>query len=118
LADCDSISQGQLREEQIILCDPANLPPAMVDLQLKLAEGRTPSTVQFSPSPDASLTLVRAGLGVAVLPDILVEEQDALTAVPLLDAPALSFGLYYKSHPGDGILKRFAQIARENMTEK
>jgi DNA-binding transcriptional LysR family regulator len=115
LAQNEMLSPEQLRTETLILCDPLSLSTQVAAMQLKLAEGRSPAEVHFSSSVDASIVLALAGFGAAILPDILVPPGDALTKVPIVDAPAVPLGLFYKPHPGDDLLKQFARIARTHM---
>jgi DNA-binding transcriptional LysR family regulator len=55
-----------------------------------------------------------AGFGAAILPDILLPSSQELTKIPISDAPTVPLGMFYKSHPGDDLVRRFAQIARKN----
>lgn len=58
--------------------------------------------------------LTSVSFGLAVLPELLVpRDRDHLTVLELKDAPALTFGIYYKPFTGDGLLKEFLQIAKQ-----
>jgi DNA-binding transcriptional LysR family regulator len=114
LAQWDTITAELLREEKIILCDPLSLSPKIIEMQLKLAEGRSPTDIHFTSSIDAAVVMALAGFGTAILPDILLPSSQELTKIPISDAPTVTMGMFYKSHPGDDLVRRFAQIARKN----
>jgi DNA-binding transcriptional LysR family regulator len=113
LAQWDAMTAELLREEKIILCDPLSLSPKIVEMQLKLAEGRGPTEIHFASSIDAAIVMALAGFGTAILPDILLPSSPELIKIPIPDAPAVSLGMFYKSHPGDDLVRRFTQIARQ-----
>jgi DNA-binding transcriptional LysR family regulator len=115
LSRWESLTAQQLRKEPIILCDPLGLSPKITEMQLKLAEGRSPTDLHFSSSVDAAVVMAMAGFGAAILPEtLLAHSGDELARVPIEDAPSVSLGLFYKAHPGDELVRRFAQIAKKN----
>jgi DNA-binding transcriptional LysR family regulator len=114
LVQQEVVTAERLRTEKIILCDPLSLSPKIVEMQLKLAEGRDPTDIHFSSSVDASIVMALAGLGTAILPDILIPPGDELTKIPISDAPTVPLGMFYKAHPGDHIVKQFLQIVKKN----
>jgi DNA-binding transcriptional LysR family regulator len=118
LAEEEAITVEGLREESVILCDPLGLSPQASQLQLKLAEGRSPEKIHFSASVDASVVMARAGFGAAILPGVLLPEGEELAKIPILDAPRLTLGMFYQSHPGDELVRQFVKIARENLHQE
>lgn len=117
-AEKEYISTQELAREKLIFCDPITLDPEIAKLQWKLAEGRDPADLHFCSSAEASVVLAQAGFGLAILPEIMVPANHNLKAVQIEDAPRLSFGLFYKSYPGDIILKHFIQSARRHFSDK
>jgi DNA-binding transcriptional LysR family regulator len=117
LAQRDAITAELLRAEKIILCDPLSLSPKIVEMQLKLAEGRNPAEIHFSSSIDAAIVMALAGFGAAILPDVLIPPREELTKIPISDAPTVPMGMFYKAHPGDHMVKQFLQIAKKNFKE-
>lgn len=111
-AEKESISTQELAEEKLIFCDPITLDPEIAKLQWKLAEGRNPADIHFCGSPEASVVLADAGFGLAILPELMVPAKSKVGKVRIEDAPKLSFGMFYKSYPGDMILKEFVQSAK------
>lgn len=117
LASLESVSMADLKEQCLIFCSPINLIPEVAKLQWGLAEGRSPMDLHFCTTVEASIVLAEAGFGAAVIPKFLVPHRPRLTALRLTDAPVLSFGMFYKPYPGDDILRKFIQLARQHFCE-
>ncbi len=109
----DRVSIEELSDEPLIFCDPMNLSPEIARFQFRLAEGRTPVNTHFAASSEASLVLAGSGVGIAFLPDIYIPDESCLKKIRLTDAPKFTFGMFYKTHPGDALLKSFIRIAAE-----
>lgn len=116
MADRESITMQALQDQALIFCNPFSLVPEVTKLQWQLAQGRSPAQMHFCASVEASVILAGAGFGMAVLPEFLVPRDNALSTVPLMDAPLLSFGMYYTPYPGDEVLRRFLQIAKQQLS--
>lgn len=117
LAGRETLTAGELSAQKLIFCDPINLAPDLARLQWQLAGERSPADVHFCESVEAAVVLAEAGLGTAILPELLVPPSGGLVKRPLTDAPALTFGLFYKPYPGDSVLKKFLRIARRQFAE-
>ena len=65
---------------------------------------------------EAAIVLMRAGFGAAVIPEFLVPRDARLTVLPLTDAPEISFGMFYKPYPGDDVLRKLIQLARQHIS--
>ena len=72
--------------------------------------------VHFCTSVEAAIVLMQAGFGAAVIPKFLVPRDAPLTALPLAGAPEVSFGMFYKPYPGDDVLRKFIQLARQHIS--
>jgi DNA-binding transcriptional LysR family regulator len=118
LAEETVISMEQLRQERLILWDALGLCPKAAEVQLKLAEGRDPSDLHFTSSADAAVVLAQSGFGIALLPEVLVEQADGLVIRPLSEEAEISLGLFYQEHPGDQLARQFAAIAKRQFNEK
>lgn len=116
LAGRDEISTWELANEKLIFCDPITLDPEIAKLQWKLAEGRKPADIHFCSSVEASVVLAEAGFGLAILPEIMVLSESNIKIIPMIDAPKLSFGMFYKPYPGDLLLKHFIQSAKKHFS--
>ena len=113
LSGRDTITLDELKKEPLIFCDPLNMSPDIVRTQWELAEGRSPADIHFCGSADAALVLVTGGFGAAILPGILVPDGDAIEKIALENAVKIPYGLYYRPHPGDGLLKSFIRTAKK-----
>lgn len=114
LCEKEAVTVQDLAAERLVFCDPINLAPNIAKLQWKLAEERSPADVHFCSSVESALVLVEAGLGTAILPELLVPAREPVVKVPLAEAPELTFGLFYKAYPGDSVRKKFVQLARRH----
>ena len=116
LAQRESVSMADLKEHSLIFSNPVNLIPDAAKLQWELAAGRSPADFHFCSSVEASIVLMRAGFGAAVIPEFLVPRDARLIVLPLTDAPEVSFGMFYKPYPGDDVLRKFIQLARQHIS--
>lgn len=116
LADRESVSIQDLKDQSLIFCNPINLVPEVANLQWRLAEGKRPADLHFCPSVEASVVMAGAGFGLAVLPEFLIPRGDHFAAIKLDDAPMLPFGMFYTPYPGDDILRKFIKIASYHFT--
>lgn len=110
LAQREYITVEDLSKGALIFCDPVYLAPDVAKLQWKLAEGRNPADIHFCGTSEASVVLAASGFGVALLPDLMVPDEKRIAMVALEEAPKMPFGIFYRSYPGDTILKKFIQI--------
>lgn len=116
LAQRESVSTTDLKEQPLIFCNQINLIPDAAKLQWELAAGKSPVDVRFCASVEAAIVLMRAGFGAAVIPEFLVPRDARLTVLPLTDAPEISFGMFYKPYPGDDVLRKLIQLARQHIS--
>lgn len=117
LAGSGQVTRQALLGQALIFCSPINLLPEMAQLQWLLAESRTPLDMHFCSSAEAACILAKAGFGMAILPDFLVPPGEDTMQLPLAQGPSLSYGLFYKSYPGDGILREFVELTREHFSQ-
>lgn len=117
LAGAEWVSLQELQSQPLIFCNPINLVPEVAKLQWKLAEKRHPADMHFCDSIEASVVLAGAGFGVAVLPELFIPPESNLVRIKLTDAPALSFGAFYKPYPGDDMLRKFIHIIKRNLAQ-
>lgn len=113
LASKESLEIKQLMDESLIFCDPISIATDITKLQFRLAEIHHPNKIHFSSNVDAAIALASGGIGIAFLPEIYITENTLLRKIPLKNAPELSFGMYYKSFPGDSLLKKFIQETKK-----
>ena len=113
LAGRDRIRPEDLKEGKLITCDPRRSSAAVARIQGQLVGCRTPADIYFCDNIECGITLVQAGLGFAILPDVTQVRSSALTYIPLEDFRPESFGLYYKTLQKNQPLKDFIQFMKE-----
>lgn len=111
-AQKERMTSSDLAQEKLIFCDPITLAPDIANLQWKLVEGRNPADLHFCSSSEAAVILAKAGFGLAILPELLVQGREALVKAEIEGAPKLSFGMFYKPSPADTLLRKFIQRAK------
>lgn len=104
------VSINDIKPYKLILYNPVSADPETAVLQHQLSEGKPPADLFFCEHVEEALTLINSGLGVSVLPSILVPNIYDLSVKMIEDAPNLSFGLYYQSDLGNPMLKEFLHL--------
>lgn len=115
LAARDSVTVKDMKNEKLVLCNPAKSQSDMAKVQAQLIEGHNADALYFCESAEAMAVLVTAGFGIAVLPDLLVPPHMEVAAVPIENTPAVSFGVYYKSLSGNRVLKSFIRTLKAHV---
>ena len=113
LADKKQLTLKELNEEPVVLCEPNRCAEAIAQLQGQLLASHSPSQIYFGENLECTLTFTKAGIGLALLPNLPFMHQEGLTYVPLENESTISFGLYYKTSFNSPILKTFIQILKE-----
>ena len=88
------------------------LDPNIANLQWQLAKEKSPAYSHYCDSPEAAVLLVASGLGIAILPELAVTEDNRVVKIQTENAPKLSFGMFYKSHPESEVVRKFLQITK------
>ena len=112
LAPKKRISLDEIQQEKLVLIAPQHNNTALAQIQAQLMGGRAPSEFYFCDSDEAIAVLVRAGFGIAILPDLFVPEDDRLVKIPVDSLAPISFGIYYKSLQGNRLLRPFIEILK------
>lgn len=113
----ERVGLRELTEESLIFCNPMNMVPELADLQWKLSEGRNPLDVHFSASSEEALVLAKAGIGMAILPELYLRGVEELVKIPLDGAPKFSYGMFYKAQNNDPLLKEFIKVTKAYFDE-
>ena len=114
LAEKELLDEDDLQTQRLLLLDPQRCPDSLNMVQHELATGRAGSDLLMCGSADASITLAKAGFGIAVQPDFPALRDPALAYIPINGAEPLSYGAYYKSVTGKPLLKLFLQLCRDS----
>lgn len=114
LVQKERITLADLKNEKLVLFDPARAQLHAAQYQMRLVEGRSPAELYFCESAEAAMVLVEAGFGVCVLPEIFVPHNLFLARLPVEGMSPMSFGIYYKSTQGNSPLKSLIQLLKRN----
>lgn len=118
LAGQPSVAQSDLKDLSIVLCQPSV--PVFSDIsvfQQKEASNFSPANSYFSENIDEACTLVKAGLGFSLLPDLLPSRDPELAYIPYSPANTVSYGLYYKGKKKDPLLKLFIELTKDSFSQ-
>lgn len=118
LAEKESLSLRDLRNEPIIACNPLSAPLSMASLQQKLLEDHPADKVLYCSSIEVAHSLVAAGMGVSILPGSMVIASPEYARVPLEGKPQLSFGVFYHRKNTNGAMKNFLVILSDNQESR
>ncbi len=105
------LSAEQLTRQSLIIHDPVFLSSEALSLQMELTRNR--SNIHFSDSVAGSITLARAGYGLAVIPEIYTCNCNDLALYRLARVPELTFGLFYNELNRDDTLVSFLKLTQK-----
>lgn len=124
-AQMTQLGQNTLKREElsgnIIVCSPRHISNAVFSVQNSLLSQLPPEQRYFTENIESAFTLVKAGMGYTIYPDIPLTRDPKLCYIPLEDVPYFSFGLYYHQNDEDPILKAFVRLIQrmfQNCTNK
>lgn len=114
LTELKSIDADHLADYPIILQTPVHAMTNVTQMQWLLTNTRSPSELHLCESPEAALLLVEAGIGIAILPDIVYSfERLSLAAIPLAGIEPISWGVYHKRGTSNPLAKDFVRFMQE-----
>jgi DNA-binding transcriptional LysR family regulator len=111
----DSVALAGLREEDfVVLASPGSVVAAAVD-QACLTAGFLPRRAHQATETSIILTLVAAGLGVAVLPEsVLALRVDGVRYVPVADDAYVELALAWRAEDTSPALARLVEVLEAN----
>lgn len=117
-----SVTMEDIKPHKLILYHPGSVSLEVLQFQNRLSETKKLSELYFCESEESALILARAGLGIAIMPDIsMTDNPDVndsfkyLKKCKIADAGERSFGYYYKTLAGNAPLKDFIRLLRESV---
>ncbi len=111
----DNISLEDLKESKLIIYTPISASPEIALTQRNLVRNKNITDTYLCEYSEDAILLVEAGYGVTILPDIFIPNWADVNTIPIRDAKKLSFGLYYKAHFTNDILRRFVNLMNDEM---
>lgn len=100
-----------LEKEPLAVLKPPKALQAVMEIQNRLVPLHTPGDIYPCDSSEMAVTLVKAGMGVTFLPDLLPLRDRELCYVPLEDRTTVSYGIYYKTRQDRPLVRKFLEIA-------
>lgn len=109
LAQYKSITKDML-SGSMIACSPRQISGSVFAVQGKVLSQLAPAQQYFTESIESAFTLVKAGLGYTLYPDVPPARDPELIYIPITDLPCLPFGIHYRYDDDLPALKRFLQL--------
>lgn len=106
------LSEKELLSENIIICNSYEIPSKTASIQNRLEHQFLPESTYYCENLQVMLSLIRAGYGIAILPDG-ASVDSGITYVPLSGSTPLSYGIFYKSTPKNPLIRKFISAIRE-----
>ncbi|SDZ20138.1 DNA-binding transcriptional regulator, LysR family [Evansella caseinilytica] len=107
------IKVTELRNQSLILLDPINCPSEMARIQNNIQLQCPNSTVYFSDSALISDTMIKGGVGIAVMPDFVCSRDPDLSIIPLDVSDLISYGIVWDKTNERSEIKEFLKITMQ-----
>lgn len=99
----------ELYSEKIILCNAYAIPSQAAVMQQQMKDHFSLGSVYLCDSLNALLTLVKAGYGFGILPEITLDDSK-IAFIPFADREYVSYGIFYSKTPQNPLTKKFLSI--------
>lgn len=109
--DLDSkqeITYDILKEYPCILFNPLNVPQKFDSMNERY----------YCDYPQEAIILAESGMGITILPEILIPEFVNLPRRELSNEEEISYGLYYKANTSSKLVRTFVKVAKEQFVLK
>ena len=103
------LTKEELYSENIVICNSYVIPSKVAEVQNQISQHIPPESTYVCENLQVLLTLVRAGYGCSVLPQMNFIHTD-IRAIPLKDSEPLSYGFFSKKNAQSLLLKKFTSI--------
>lgn len=110
LAQKNSVSLKDMKNETVIACNPLNAPQSIATFQQQLSEHQPTDKILYCDNIEIAHCMVAAGMGISVLPGILSLKSPEFTAVPVNETAPLSFGIFYFKRNTNTALSKFLKL--------
>ena len=99
----------ELYLENIVVCNSYAIPFKAAEMQNRIAQHIPPESTCICDNLQALLTLVRAGYGCSILPQMHFISSD-ICVIPITGSEPLSYGIFYRKNAVSPLLKKFISI--------
>ena len=100
----------ELADVPIIACNPLNAPLSTASFQQQLLEKHSADRVLYCDNIEVAHCMVSAGLGIAIIPNLLILKSPDFVSVPLADKAPLSFGIFYHKRSKNEALHKLLKL--------
>lgn len=111
-AQKDTITEKELLSENIIICNSYEIPSKVANIQSRLENRFMPDSIYYCENLQVMLSLVRAGYGFALLPDVSSVDPQ-ITYIPLAETAPISYGIFYKNASKTPLIRNFISIVQQ-----
>lgn len=113
LCNYDSISLEEISKHNLILLNPINAPEEMKRMLKKIEGISHLSSKLYCDSVFSGYTLVKGGLGIAIMPDFVCLNDDEVKIIPLLCDERISYGVAWREKNTNKVVNDFINIAKD-----
>lgn len=103
----------RLKNEHLILLNPVNAPQEMKRLIEQIKMQCLHSTIQFCDSVFSGYTLVKSGMGIAIMPDFVCLNDHETKMIPLSGCEKLLYGVAWNRDSASQDREDFVKIAKD-----
>lgn len=111
LASKKELSENDLLSENLVICNSYEIPSQATNIQNLLSHKFVPASIYYSENLYEMLTLIQAGYGIGILPD-MSSPNNSTVYIPLNPKLTLSYGIFYKSNASNPVLKNFLSLVK------
>jgi DNA-binding transcriptional LysR family regulator len=109
LAKKERLTEQEILEIPLIICNSFELPAPAADLQTQLSHKISPDAANYCENLQIMLTLIRAGYGIGIIPEI-PSLGDEIACIPIEQNLSLSYGFLYKKASGNPVTEKFLSL--------
>ena len=109
----NSISLEEISKHNLILLNPTNAPEEMKRMLKKIEDTCSISPKLYCDSVFSGYTLVKSGLGIAIMPDFVCLDDDEVVVLPLSSDERISYGVAWNKKNTNKIVNDFISIAKD-----
>lgn len=110
LAEKTLITPKDLKGQRIAILDTHNMPSPLLTVQSNLLKDHTPSDFYRCETTEDILLLLKAGMAISFMPDIIPQREHDLVYLPVRESLSVSYGIYYKTLQQKPLIRDFINI--------
>lgn len=105
----EKIQKKELLSQDIVVCSSYDVTSHLASIQNSITHQIPPESIYYCETPQVMLTLIRAGYGIGLFPELLFDNAD-IAYIPLEGYSKMSYGVFYKDTSKNPILKKFLSL--------